>query len=148
MSRISSILVIGLAAALAAGPARADEDHHGKPGKHDHDERGRGRVETHFDETQRVAVHGWYTKQIEAGHCPPGLAKKHNGCMPPGLAKKHYAIGQPLPPAVVVLPVPPTLVVRLGPPPYGYQYGMVDGDIVKLALGTALVVDAIQGLTQ
>ncbi len=27
---------------------------------------------------------------VFAGHtgCPPGLAKKHNGCMPPGLAKK------------------------------------------------------------
>lgn len=23
-----------------------------------------------------------------AGGCPPGLAKKHNGCMPPGQAKK------------------------------------------------------------
>ena len=24
------------------------------------------------------------------GGCPPGLAKKHNGCMPPGQAKKFY----------------------------------------------------------
>ena len=23
------------------------------------------------------------------GNCPPGLAKKHNGCMPPGQAKKY-----------------------------------------------------------
>lgn len=23
------------------------------------------------------------------GGCPPGLAKKHNGCMPPGQAKRH-----------------------------------------------------------
>jgi hypothetical protein len=22
-------------------------------------------------------------------HCPPGLAKKDNGCMPPGQAKKY-----------------------------------------------------------
>ena len=29
------------------------------------------------------------------GHCPPGLAKKHNGCQPPGQAKKqgYYRIG-------------------------------------------------------
>lgn len=26
--------------------------------------------------------------------CPPGLAKKGNGCMPPGQAKKHFARGQ------------------------------------------------------
>ena len=25
-----------------------------------------------------------------AGGCPPGLAKKHNGCLPPGQAKKFY----------------------------------------------------------
>ena len=29
------------------------------------------------------------------GHsCPPGLAKKNNGCLPPGQAKKLYNIGQ------------------------------------------------------
>lgn len=29
--------------------------------------------------------------------CPPGLAKKNNGCMPPGQAKKAYGIGERLP---------------------------------------------------
>ena len=29
-----------------------------------------------------------------AGGCPPGLAKKNNGCLPPGQAKKLYNIGQ------------------------------------------------------
>jgi hypothetical protein len=28
------------------------------------------------------------------GGCPPGLAKKGNGCMPPGQAKKLYNVGQ------------------------------------------------------
>ena len=32
-----------------------------------------------------------------AGGCPPGLAKKHNGCLPPGQAKKLYNIGQRFP---------------------------------------------------
>lgn len=31
------------------------------------------------------------------GGCPPGLAKKHNGCLPPGQAKKLYNIGQRFP---------------------------------------------------
>jgi hypothetical protein len=26
--------------------------------------------------------------------CPPGLAKKHNGCLPPGQAKKIYSRGE------------------------------------------------------
>ncbi|MEO7551142.1 MAG: hypothetical protein ABIT09_08385 [Croceibacterium sp.] len=28
------------------------------------------------------------------GSCPPGLAKKNNGCLPPGQAKKLYSVGQ------------------------------------------------------
>ena len=28
------------------------------------------------------------------GGCPPGLAKKNNGCLPPGQAKKMYRVGQ------------------------------------------------------
>ena len=27
------------------------------------------------------------------GGCPPGLAKKNNGCLPPGQAKKLYGVG-------------------------------------------------------
>ena len=30
-------------------------------------------------------------------NCPPGLAKKHNGCMPPGQAKKYYSRGERIP---------------------------------------------------
>jgi hypothetical protein len=37
-------------------------------------------------------------------------------------------------------------VVRIGVAPRGYRSVMVDGDLVKLAVGTALVVDAIEGL--
>jgi hypothetical protein len=32
-----------------------------------------------------------------AAGCPPGLAKKNNGCLPPGQAKKLYGVGQRLP---------------------------------------------------
>ena len=28
------------------------------------------------------------------GNCPPGLAKRNNGCTPPGQAKKRYDVGQ------------------------------------------------------
>jgi hypothetical protein len=31
------------------------------------------------------------------GGCPPGLAKKNNGCLPPGQAKKLFAQGQRVP---------------------------------------------------
>src|SRR5688572_18550067 len=29
--------------------------------------------------------------------CPPGLAKKRNGCLPPGQARKLYRVGQRIP---------------------------------------------------
>ena len=36
--------------------------------------------------------HGWGQQRGDEGYgmrrCPPGLAKKHNGCMPPGQARK------------------------------------------------------------
>ena len=36
--------------------------------------------------------------------------------------------------------------MRIGSPPEGYLYVTLDGDLVKLAVGTLLVVDAIDGL--
>jgi hypothetical protein len=36
--------------------------------------------------------------------------------------------------------------VRIGKPPEGYLYVTLDGDLLKLAVGTLLVVDAIDGL--
>lgn len=50
--------------------------------------------------------------------CPPGLAKKNNGCLPPGQAKK-LAVGQPLP-AGAVYAIPSSL--HLPPPPLGHHY--------------------------
>ena len=40
------------------------------------------------------------------------------------------------------------LSVRIRPAPAGYRYGIIDGDVVKLAVGTMLVVDAIEGLVR
>jgi hypothetical protein len=100
----------------------------------------------HFDAHQREGVHAWYVAQYGSGGCPPGLAKKHNGCLPPGQAKKRYAVGHTLPADIRWSPPPPSLSARLGPAPRGYLYVTLDGDLLKLAVGTMLVVDAVQGL--
>lgn len=105
-----------------------------------------GEVVVGFSSDTRETVRVYWVETNGRGKCPPGLAKKNNGCLPPGQAKKRYAVGHTLPSEVRVEVVPVELSVRIGPPPQGYRYGMVDGDIVKLAVGTALVVDAIQGL--
>ena len=41
--------------------------------------------------------HAQGTYAYRAGGCPPGLAKKNNGCLPPGQAKKLYGVGQRVP---------------------------------------------------
>ena len=117
----------------------------GKPDRYD--ERRGGDVNisvgAYFGSPQRQAVYDYYGPDVRAGHCPPGLAKKNNGCMPPGQAKK-WALGQPL--AVAYYPVPATLVARLGPPPAGHKYVRVASDILLITVGTSMVVDAIQDL--
>ena len=99
----------------------------------------------HFEDRHYTVVHEYYVEHYRDGRCPPGLKKKHNGCMPPGQAKK-WKMGRPLPPDVIYYEVPQPLVVQIGPPPSGYRYVRVAGDILMLAIGTGIVVDAIQDL--
>ncbi len=87
----------------------------------------------------------YYASEVHRGHCPPGLAKKNKGCQPPGHARR-YEIGRPLPPGVTYYNVPQAVVVQLGTPPSGYRYAGVSNDILLLALGSGLVVDALQNL--
>ena len=144
-----------LAAGLAAVPASADQGKgkgksKGKDKGHDAavvKEKDEGRREVLvFSDRDREQVRTYWVQTYGRGKCPPGLAKKNNGCRPPGLAKERYVIGQRLPAVIVVQPAPRVLVTRLGPPPAGYQYVMVDGDLLKLAVGTRLVVDAIHAV--
>ena len=124
----------------------------GKPEKGKHKkEKDRQRTEdvritVVFASHEREAARGYFVETRGRGKCPPGLAKKHNGCLPPGQAKKRYVVGHRLPERMVLEEPPPDLLVRIGPPPRGYRYAILDGDLVKLTVGTLLVVDAIEGL--
>jgi Ni/Co efflux regulator RcnB len=99
----------------------------------------------HFDEHNRVVVRDYYQEQFRSGRCPPGLRKKHNGCMPPGQAKK-WQLGRPLPRDVIFYDVPPALIVQLGQPPARHRYVRVASDILLIAIGTGMVIDAIQDI--
>ena len=103
------------------------------------------RVEFHFGDQDRRVVRDYYGAQAKGGKCPPGLAKKGKGCMPPGQAKK-WVMGRPLPRDVVYYDLPRNLVVRLPPPPAGHRYVQVAGDVLMIAVGTSMVVDAIQDI--
>jgi len=120
---------------------RKDDRGHSKDGKH----KSSGRERSHFEERHRTLVRDYYGEQYRSGRCPPGLAKKNNGCMPPGQAKKWH-MGQPLPRDVIYYTVPQSLVVQFGTPPSGYRYVRVASDILMIAIGTGMVVDAIQNL--
>ena len=102
-------------------------------------------VSIQFGDAQRRAVRDYYRPQVSAGHCPPGLAKKNNGCMPPGQAKA-WKRGSVLPGGVVIYPIPRDLEIRLGVPPAGHKYVRVAADILLIAVGTSMVVDAIEDL--
>jgi hypothetical protein len=78
------ILLTGAAALAFAGPAAA------KPGNGHGNGHGKGHGYNHA-----YGLNG--TMGYGVGGCPPGLAKKHNGCMPPGQAKKLFRTGQRFP---------------------------------------------------
>ena len=42
--------------------------------------------------------------------------------------------------------VPPQLVVKIGTPPVGYKYVRVASDLLLIAAGTGMVIDAVQDL--
>ena len=171
------LLVLLLAAVIGAAPALAQppwagggkgngggDEKHGDSGKGHNgkskskggDDGGKGahsssrpvKQGAYFDDRNRGAVQTYYASAGKGGQgCPPGLAKKNNGCMPPGQAKKWH-VGQPLPATVVTYPVPHQIIIGLPPVPSGHKYVQVAGDILLVAVGSMMVVDGINGLTR
>jgi Ni/Co efflux regulator RcnB len=157
---ITTGLVIIALAMITAGPAIADKPSwagRGKQEKHkqnepqrksydeSHHDRGQANFsgDRYFIDRHQTAIHDYYVNEYQAGRCPPGLAKKHNGCMPPGQAKK-WAIGRPLPRDVVFYDLPSA--INIGPPPPGYRFVRVASDILMISIGTGMVMDAINDL--
>jgi len=172
MRRLAALVVAGTLAsqplvvvsptwAGEGGKKQDDDQGKGKGKGHDKkaghsDKGGKGKTESAhsassgpghrvFEDRHRVVVNEYYVTEYRAGRCPPGLAKKNNGCMPPGQAKK-WQVGHPLPRDVVFYELPPTLIVQIGAPPPGYRYVRVAADILMIAVGTGLVIEAISDL--
>lgn len=155
--RMLTLLVAGLLA--TAGAMAEKPDWAGSGGKHNKEgkeykqdkqaKQGKSKQkelkEHRFGDDQRTVVRNYYSEQYRVGRCPPGLAKKNNGCLPPGQARK-WAVGRPLPSNVVYYSMPPSVVEQLGSPPPGHRYVRVASDVLLIAIGTRLVVDAIQDL--
>ena len=91
------ILIAGATAFALGTPALAKPDNgQARQGKV-HGAKSHGKA--HAAKTQRKHVvtlrNGGRLYALNArGSCPPGLAKKGNGCMPPGQARKAFNVGQ------------------------------------------------------
>lgn len=149
-SKWMTLALITLAATTALAQPEGRGSNRDRNDRNDSRDRDNDRIEVQasvsFTSGQREAVSVYLGEQRSArASCPPGLAKKNNGCQPPGQARR-YTIGQPLPAGIVIEAVSDEISVRIGLPPPGYIYGMIDGDLVKLVAGTLLVIDAIDGL--
>ena len=159
-NRLLVIILVGILA--TTGTVLAEKPSGGKNGKNNQQEKyeGKGVKESahsdarHGDDTtrhsyfgaqQRDVIQRYYADQYRSGKCPPGLAKKNNGCRPPGQAKK-WQIGRPLPRDVIYYDLPNSVTVQLGIPPAGHRFVRVASDILMIAVGTGLVVDAIDDL--
>ena len=78
------LMLAGAAAMFAvAAPAAAQPGHGKGHGNH---------ASNHSTMKSQHSAKGRYGAW--GNSCPPGLAKKNNGCMPPGQARKHYREGQ------------------------------------------------------
>jgi Ni/Co efflux regulator RcnB len=153
MTRLATlVLAFSLAGSMtvSAQKEKKQQDHPQKDKPHDArvNVPRDGGVNVVFSSSQRDAVRSYYVNAYGRGNCPPGLAKKNNGCMPPGQAKKRYAVGQPLPAGIRIGDLPHDLNVRIGPQPSGYRYGIVDGDVILISLTTRQVVDIIDAFVR
>jgi hypothetical protein len=144
MNRFSSLLSV--AAVFVASVALADNPGQGKGGKGRDSARDSGGISLSVEihDSQRAIIREYYGAQFARGACPPGLAKKNNGCMPPGQAKQ-WMRGKALPRSVVFHELPAHLVARLNTPA-GARYVRVAADILLIAVGTGMVLDAIEDL--
>ena len=154
------IVALAIASMFVAAPSVAkdkDDDGQGKGNKQSQkheakaekqaakQERKEIKAGAYFNEQHRARVREYYAKEYGDGRkCPPGLAKKHNGCSPPGQAQ--WDVGQRLPSDVQIYAVPQPVLVYLPTAPYGYRYHRIGNDIVLVQIQGNLIVDIIVDL--
>jgi Ni/Co efflux regulator RcnB len=94
----------------------------------------------YFNSDRRSLIKNYYTKSAKSGNCPPGLAKKNNGCQPPGQMKK-WQRGNTLPGNVVYYDLPAALIAELGRTPEGAKVVQVGTDVLLVSIATGIILD-------
>ena len=132
---------IGVSLLLVAALMVSSPTFAGKKGNNGKKAHGAPAVQVHSDKaiatlitaTERSIILGYLGSHpvsvATAKPLPPGIAKKmaRGGSLPPGIAKRY---------------LPNELLVQLPPRP-GYQWVVVDRDVVLVAVATGLVVDIL-----
>lgn len=137
-----SALAQGKSDEAKGGKDRGEKGNNGGKG---HQSKSGGSVDLVFSSQSRSLIVDFYSGEAKAGRCPPGLAKKGNGCQPPGQAKQ-WAKGKALGADIRVNGIPGDLRVRLPLPPAGHEYVQLGRDILLIAVGTRIVVDAVENI--
>lgn len=97
----------------------------------------------HFEDRHRSLVHNYFQREYRGKRCPPGLVRRGQHCVS---GPRLWSRGRVLPRTVIYYDVPAPLLYELPPPPHGQRYVRVAGDILLIAVGTGLVIDAIQDI--
>ena len=135
MKRAITLLTVGLLALGSLQPALA--------GNHKNKDRGQGKEQDAGDLLLDVAITAAEAAIIyefigEYGVAPFGGVPQG---LPPGIAK-NLARGKPLPPGIAKRYLPGTLLGRLPTRP-GYEWLVVDSDILLVVAATAVIVDVL-----
>lgn len=141
LSVVVSILLVSTGPAAAKKPEIPGEQGKSKGASH-HQE---NTVEHYFTSDRVSQIRSYYGERRVKGHCPPGLAKKNNGCQPPGQLQR-WRKGEPLPRDLVYDDLPSALIDELGRTPEGQKLVRVGADILLISVGTGMVLDALEDL--
>lgn len=145
----SAIVAVSLALTLPVSALADKPDHaHKKGGKHKaahkhHGGDSRHRIRTGNDPVVVISDPRDSVIHVQSGHCPPGLAKKNNGCLPPGHAKKAYGVGELIDWNRVHIVSRPGLY-GLGAAPAGQRYAIVDGRLVRVDDDTGRILSILR----
>lgn len=137
--QVGRVLVAGLVALALALPAAAEAKEKGKgKGKHgrNHSDHQASDHQSHTVITagEVTIIYDYVRRYGAADFGPPeGL--------PPGIAK-NLARGKPLPPGIAKRYLPQRLVSALPARP-GYEWLVVDRDVLLVAVATAIIVDVL-----
>ena len=124
-------------------PTRMGHDRYRGDSRFYHD----GQRYRYFREPQRDKINAYYAHKYRKGNCPPGLYRRGYRCVPPPrYQQRSWVIGRPLPRNVYYHDLAPEVLVHLGPPPSHHRFVRVAQDILLIATGTGMVVDAIDNL--